>query len=53
MRFVLDTHRETVAVDTVASRNGTTITRRRSLDHEAKVLTARYIYLANLEDASV
>ena len=52
MRFELDSHRRTVGVTTVASSNGQTITQRRNLDLEAKViLTARYLYLANLEEA--
>lgn len=38
-----------VGIDTVASRNGTTITRARYLDHEAKVLSARHIFLSNTE----
>lgn len=50
MRFELDSHRRTVGVTTVASSNGQTITQRRNLDLEAKVLTARHLYLANQED---
>ena len=50
MRFQLDSHRRTVGVTTIASSNGQTITQRRNLDLEAKVLTARHLYLANLED---
>ncbi len=49
MRFELDSHRRTIGMTTVASSNGQTITQRRNLDHEAKVLTARYLYLANIE----
>ena len=49
MRFELDSHRRTVGVTTVPSSNGQTITQRRNLDLEAKVLTARYLYLANIE----
>lgn len=49
MRFELDSHRRTVGVTTVASSNGQTITQRRNLDLEAKVLTARHLYLANIE----
>lgn len=49
MRFELDSHRRTIGVTTVASSNGETITQRRNLDQEAKVLTARHLYLANLE----
>jgi len=51
VRFELDSHRRTVGVTTVPSSNGETITQRRNLDLEAKVLTARHLYLANLEDA--
>jgi len=49
MRFELDSHRRTIGVTTVPSSNGETITQRRNLDLEAKVLTARHLYLANLE----
>ena len=49
MRFEIDSHRCTVGVTTVPSSNGQTITQRRNLDLEAKVLTARHLYLANIE----
>ena len=53
MRTILDTNRQTVGVDTVASRDGHTITRRRYYDHEAKVLAHRPVYQANIEEASL
>lgn len=49
MRFELDSKRRAVGVTTVASSAGYTITSREFLDHRAKVLTARHVYLANLE----
>ena len=49
MRFQLDSHRRTVGITTVASSAGYTITSHEFLDHRAKVLTARHLYLANLE----
>ena len=49
MRFELDNHRRTVGVTTVASTAGYTITSYEFLDHRAKVLTARHLYLANRE----
>jgi hypothetical protein len=49
MRFELDSHRRTVGVTTVASSAGFTITSHEFLDHLSKVLTARHVYLANLE----
>ena len=49
MRFELDSHRRAVGVTTVASTAGYTITSYEFLDHRAKVLTARHLYLANRE----
>ena len=51
MRFELDHLRRTVGVSTVASSAGYTITSREFLDHQNKVLTARHVFLCNVEQA--
>lgn len=50
MRFELDHQRRTVGVTTVASSNGQTITQRRNLELEGKLIAARFLYLASLEE---
>lgn len=52
MRFVLDHAREIVGVTTVASSAGHTITSHEFLEHRAKVLVARLLHAANVEDAN-
>lgn len=50
MRFILDNTREIVGVTTVASSAGYTITSHEFLEHRAKVLVARVLHTANLEE---
>ena len=49
MQYELDARRRIIGVETVSSTGGYTITCRRNLDLETQVLTARHLYLSNLE----